>query len=75
MMDRARRVLGVILAAPSLGCATIINGSTQTVEITSTPPGARALILPEGMELVTPGEADLERRSVHTVLFELEVPN
>ena len=45
-----------------LGCATIINGPTQTVEITSDPAGARAVVLPSGVELVTPGKVDLERK-------------
>jgi hypothetical protein len=59
-------------ALASLGCATIINGSTQDVEITSSPAGASVLILPENTKAVTPTEVELDREKVHTLLFQLE---
>lgn len=63
----------VLVVVPfASGCATIVNGSTQTVEITSDPPGAKAIVLPGGKELMTPAAAFLERKRVHTVLFELD---
>ncbi len=65
--------LGLILIlAATTGCATILHGSSQTVSITSSPSGARATILPIGIEIVTPGEADLSREQVYTIRFELE---
>ena len=64
--------LGPLVAIASLGCATIIHGSTQKVEITSNPPGASVLVLPDQKKLVTPGTVELERKRVHTVLFELD---
>ena len=72
MRTSVHRALAALVAASGLGCATIINGTTQTVEITSSPPGAKAIILPEQKELVTPGEAELRRRMVHTVVFQLD---
>jgi hypothetical protein len=71
-MGNSRRALGCLVAVSALGCATIINGPTQTVEITSNPPGAKVTVLPSGQHLVTPGKAELRRRLVHTVLFELD---
>ena len=64
--------LACSLAVCTIGCATLINGSTQNVAITSNPPGASATVLPEQKELVTPGQVELPRRQVHTVLFQLE---
>ena len=66
------RLLAALLAAATLGCATIINGPTQDVEITSDPPGASVLILPEKKTVVTPAEVELDRKQVHTLLFALE---
>jgi hypothetical protein len=72
MRNSLRGISCGLAAASALGCATIINGSTQSVTITSNPPGARVTVLPSHEALVTPGEADLSRRRVHTVLFQLE---
>ena len=72
-MGNSVRAISVgLLATSALGCAWIIHGPRQVVEITSTPPGAKVTILPGGKELTTPCEAELQRRKVHTVLFELE---
>src|SRR5262245_11433044 len=73
---RRRRWMSERLRLPALallllcgGCATIVQGSTQMVQVTSTPPGAHVLVLPENASLVTPGEIDLARNQVHTLLF------
>jgi len=65
------RPLALALLALLAGCATILQGPNQTVEITSDPPGAKVLVLPEQTSLVTPGEAELSRKQIHTLLFEL----
>jgi hypothetical protein len=72
MGSRRRGVLGVLVASWTMGCATIVQGPHQSVEISSDPPGARALVLPANIELITPGEVNLERKLAHTVLFELD---
>jgi len=65
--------LGAALAcAVTTGCASIVNGTTQEVQIRTTPPGARALILPEGETIETPGEVTLRRKLAHTIQFDLE---
>jgi len=66
------RLLAALPALATLGCATIVNGPTQDVEITSNPPGASVLILPEKKMVVTPAEVELDRKTVHTLIFELE---
>jgi hypothetical protein len=68
---RAWALCTLALLLPLAGCATILQGSTQTVEVTSDPPGASVLVLPEKTSLVTPGEVDLKRNHVHTLVFEL----
>ena len=60
----------LIFGAP--GCATISTGTSQTVWISSSPPGARVTVLPENVELVTPAEVRLARRRSHTVRFQLD---
>lgn len=67
----ARRRATVAALLPLLwGCATLFQGSTQMVQISSDPPGAKVTVLPERDTLVTPGEIDLKRMQVHTLLFE-----
>ncbi len=67
-----QRLAAMAVAVALSGCATIILGPSQKVSITSEPPGARATVLPEGINLVTPGEATLTRGHIHTVRFECE---
>lgn len=68
-MKRLAAALGL---ASMLGCATVLHGPSQTVEITSNPPGARVAILPDGVEWVTPAEVELSRRWVRTLVIERE---
>ena len=68
---RVVRALALALLPGLTGCATLLQGSTQMVQIRSDPPGATATVLPERETLVTPGEIDLARKQVHTVVFEL----
>jgi hypothetical protein len=56
--------------APLVGCATVINGPTQNVEITSNPSGAKAVVLPHNVVVTTPASVSLDRTKVCTVLFD-----
>lgn len=49
------------------GCATIVNGRTQAVTVSSAPPGAHVFIGGEFVG-VTPARLELRRRDEHIVL-------
>jgi len=64
--------MAVLLIASGIsGCATVLHGTTQTVSITSQPPGAEGLIEPAGIRVVTPAKVELRRKQNYTVHFEL----
>lgn len=69
-VEMLSRSAALCVALNALGCATAVHGTTQRVEIVSTPPGATATIFPGETRLVTPADVLLERRRVHTVRFE-----
>ena len=54
----------------SLGCATIIHGTSQKVKITSAPSGANVLITPGNMRLITPATVNLKRDGTYFVYYE-----
>ena len=54
------------------GCATIVGGSNQTVEITSEPSGAKVLILPGDIEAITPMSIPLDRSFDYVIQFTKE---
>ena len=67
------RVIALILAVPiASGCGTLVNGSTQMVDVTSVPSGATATVLPAGHSVITPSQVELKRKSSHTILIEKE---
>jgi hypothetical protein len=68
-LARAAGLVG--MASIAAGCATILVGPKQSVTISSTPAGARALVLPENIEVVTPADVNLSRKRSHTVRCEL----
>ena len=53
------------------GCATILNTTTQEVEIKSNPPNAKITIDNKKFG-VTPQIVNIERKKDHTIKFELE---
>jgi hypothetical protein len=55
------------LLVSSSGCATLINGRYQTIQLKSDPPGATAAI--DGVVVVTPGDVRLKRSRDYRVLF------
>ena len=74
MADRCANIVELVsaclLALAADGCATIVQGTTETLVVESTPPGARVTIEPGGLEVVTPGEVVLERGSKYRLRFE-----
>jgi len=67
-----KRIAGAIAlacaAALFAGCATIVHGTTQRVQIDSTPPGAEVAI-DDSQHLVTPSTVNLARGSAHKLIF------
>ncbi|HEV3112339.1 MAG TPA: PEGA domain-containing protein [Candidatus Binataceae bacterium] len=56
-------------AALFAGCATVINGTTQRVQIDSTPSGAEVLIDDSQQLVTTPATVKLSRRDSHKLVF------
>jgi hypothetical protein len=68
-MKRTSISLLAAAAVMASGCATIVNGSTERVEITSDPPGATAKV--DGIPIgTTPTSIDLKRGEPHSVTIE-----
>lgn len=66
------RYLFVILALVQLaGCATIIRGTEQSLQIMSEPPGAKAM-LATGQSCITPCSLNLSRSTSTVISFEKE---
>jgi len=61
-------IVGLLLVTATSGCATTIHGTTQSIPISSSPPGAQVLIddVPVG---ATPMVAKVSRRQAHVVLI------
>src|SRR5690242_5974341 len=67
---RALVVVGsIIFAVAVTGCATIINGTTQPIAITSTPNGARVTIDGTDTTYNTPANVELARGRDHLLTF------
>jgi len=71
---KARKLLGLMMAllySPFLfaSCATMVNSTTQRINISSDPPGAQVAVdnVPAGE---TPTTIELKRKSQHTVKIE-----
>ena len=52
------------------GCATVMNGRTQAVNVRTDPPGAICDVGPQ--RIMTPGVAVLSRKSEHVVICRLK---
>src|SRR5581483_7298439 len=63
-------LLGLALFATS-GCATVVNGTTQKVGVSSNPPGVHVLI-DNQLQVFTPASVDLSRSQSHTFYFRKE---
>ena len=68
----ARRVSLILIIAflgsVTSGCATIVNGTSQKIQVTSEPVGATVLV-DEISSCSTPVKLRLERRRDHTIVF------
>ena len=61
-------VVGMLIGVG--GCCSIMSGSTQRVEVTSIPPGAR-VTADDGSVITTPGVITLTRKDAHILTAEL----
>jgi hypothetical protein len=68
-MRATQRLLVLVLLGQGLsGCATILNGTRQSVHFDSTPEGAVAKV--DGQTVRTPGQLSLRRKYTYDVRFE-----
>jgi hypothetical protein len=66
MRKRAMSLALILLSLASSGCATIVSGTTQKMDVTSKPSGALAVV--DGkLSGTTPTTFTLERKSDHTI--------
>lgn len=70
MNHSIKRALVCFLAFNIVGCASVMNGSSQNVGITSTPTGAKVTV-DNKVVGVTPVVTDLSRKEGHTVSVEM----
>jgi hypothetical protein len=67
-MKAAKSIRLAIFAVAISGCATVMNGKTEPLGLSSNPSGAQATI--DGREtVVTPVSIDLARAQSHTIVF------
>jgi|GEM_PF-1520279 len=59
-----------IFAVTGTGCASIVNGKTETLTVVSHPPGARVSVPGTAISGLTPMKITLPRGKVHNVVFE-----
>ncbi len=68
----AVQVVGLVFTAITLiSCASIINGTSQNIGISSTPSGAKVTVSGQSFG-TTPVIADLKRKNNHMIKIELE---
>lgn len=66
---RIFKLFVAVLFLGTVGCATIMNGSTQKVGITSTPSGSKVYV--DGKEMgVTPAFLEMDRETQHVISLE-----
>ena len=61
-------LLAAFITISASGCATIVNGTSQKIQVTSEPAGA-AVLVDEKSSYSTPVKLRLERRRDHMVVF------
>ena len=70
MIDRKSAALCLVASLASTGCASVVNGSRQSIGISSSPSGAGVVV--DGARVgVTPMIADIERGKTHVVSIEM----
>jgi len=65
-----RTVFIGLLALLAVGCASVINGTTQEVGLRSLPPGATVSV--SGQSATTPAKVKLARNQDHTATFTMD---
>jgi len=72
MMKNARSIvvlaLGVAFALATCGCATVVNGTSQKIQVSSDPVGA-VVKVDDKSTYTTPARVRLERRKDHALVF------
>jgi hypothetical protein len=63
-------VLALFLS--TCGCATIINGTTQKIPVSSEPSGANCTVVGDNTKYTTPCQVELARKSDHFLKLEKE---
>ncbi len=63
--------VSIVFMLATAGCATIINGTTQPIAITSSPSGARVIVDDHDTSYTTPANVELERGRDHLLTFHL----
>ncbi|NIP57471.1 MAG: hypothetical protein GWM92_04635 [Gemmatimonadetes bacterium] len=61
-------VLVPLIAAPLVGCGLIFGGTTQAVQVESTPSGAQIRTQPATRTYTTPASIELKRKNVYTLI-------
>lgn len=62
----------VLLSAPGTGCASMVHGSRQTIQLQSNPPGAQVTVDSDPVAYTTPTSINLKRGEDHTLVFRKE---
>lgn len=70
-MRLQNRSFSLILLVLTSGCATVLQGSTQQIMVSSTPAGA-TVIVDGSMRFTTPAALDLARKESHKLEINLE---
>jgi hypothetical protein len=66
------KIMEIIVVAAALalsGCATVVNGRTEPLGLSSNPAGAEVLIDNGTMKVMTPTSVELKRDENHTFVF------
>ncbi|MCX5885927.1 MAG: PEGA domain-containing protein [Proteobacteria bacterium] len=56
----------------TVGCATVMNGTSQDIGIASSPAGSEAYINPGNVKVITPGTVTLKRKNSYSIAFKKE---
>jgi len=72
MKKTQQNLLGIVfIALFAQGCATIMQGSTQQINVSSLPPGATVLV-DGGLRFTTPAVLELSRKDAHQIEISLD---
>ncbi len=60
--------IGIVAVLTACGCATVVNGTSQKIRVSSNPSGATVKV-DDKCTYITPARIRLERRRDHTLVF------